>query len=83
MITMRNQRGMRLSDFTCKCGGNYERMNGTGRIYGDSPNEELSQTHIPYPTWEDQRHYFNTYLNPKGEHFFADYKNRKYVPVTV
>ncbi len=81
MIHMRNQWGMKLSNLTCNCGGKYERMNSTGKIYGESPNEELSKTRIPYPTWEDQRHYFDTHVNSKKEHFFADYKNKKYIPV--
>lgn len=81
MAIMRNQRGMKLSDYNCKCGGKYERVNGTGKIYGESPYEEFSPTVTPYESWTDQRKYYATYQNSRGQHFVPDFKNKKWIHI--
>lgn len=77
----RNQRGNKLSNHLCKCGGKYEQVS-SDKVYGESPMPEIAETITPFPTWPDQRKYFHAFINRKGVRFILDYKQNKFFEVT-
>lgn len=69
-IAFRNQRGAKLSERRCDCGGRLEIVGGNVTIYEENPFEP-EKTH----EWNGRRFYF-TEKNRKGDLFY--YQNGYY-----
>lgn len=75
-IIFRATRGGKLSNYKCKCGGQYERMNSVN-IEGNSPNDDISPTIKLYATWGTAS--YNAYENRSGVLFLLDHANNKFI----